>query len=172
MKKIRIISFLLLVSLLNINAQKRNFSYDLGSSASYITPGHIPFWLRSNQFGSIPLDNASLSLIGTIHKDYDTTKSWILDWGASVEGRPNIGHKSNFTINEDTERISKLMALVLIAFAWVYEEGIYLDALKPIKIKKHGRRDKSLFKYGLNYIANLFFSNDIDNLNQCRKFLS
>jgi hypothetical protein len=100
MKKIRIISFLLLFSLLTINAQKKNFSFDLGSLAGYITSGHVPFWLRSNQFGSIPLDNASLSLIGAIRKDYDTNNTRILDWEAAVEGRANIGHKSNFIIIE------------------------------------------------------------------------
>ena len=60
----------------------------------------MPFWLRSNQFGSVPLDKASLSLIGAIRKDYDTSKTRIPDWGASVEGRANMGHKSNFTIIE------------------------------------------------------------------------
>jgi len=83
---------------------------------------------------------------------------------------------SGFNIEDthlaDIERVSKLLSLVLIAFAWVYRAGIYLDTLKPIKIKKHGRRAKSLFKYGLNYIANLLFSNDIDKFNQCCKFLS
>jgi len=83
---------------------------------------------------------------------------------------------SGFNIEDthltDIERLSKLLALVLIAFAWVYKAGIYLDGLRPIKIKNHGRRAKSLFKYGLNYIANLLFSNDIDKFNQCCKFLS
>ncbi len=83
---------------------------------------------------------------------------------------------SGFNIEDthltDTERVGKLFALVLIAFAWVYKAGIYLDALRPIKIKNHGRRAKSLFKYGLTYISNLLFSNDIDKFNQCCKFLS
>jgi hypothetical protein len=83
---------------------------------------------------------------------------------------------SGFNIEDthlaDIERVSKLLALVLIAFAWVYKAGIYLDALRPIKIKNHGRRAKSLFKYGLTYIATLLFSNDIDKFNQCCKFLS
>jgi hypothetical protein len=83
---------------------------------------------------------------------------------------------SGFNIEDthltDIERVSKLLSLVLIAFAWVYRVGIYLDTLRPIKIKKHGRRAKSLFKYGLTYIANLLFSNDIDNFKQCCKFLS
>jgi len=83
---------------------------------------------------------------------------------------------SDFNIEDthltDTERVGKLFALVLIAFAWVYKAGIYLDALRPIKIKNHGRRAKSLFKYGLTYISNLLFSNDIDKFTQCCKFLS
>ena len=83
---------------------------------------------------------------------------------------------SGFNIEDthlkDIERVSKLLSLVLIAFVWVYKAGIYLDSIRPIKIKKHGRRAKSLFKYGLNYIASLLFSNDISNFNQCCKFLS
>ena len=83
---------------------------------------------------------------------------------------------SGFNIEDthltDIERISKLMALVLVAFAWVYKAGIYLNGLCPIKTKNHGRKAKSLFKYGLNYIANLLFSNDIENFTQCCKFLS
>jgi hypothetical protein len=72
----------------------------------------------------------------------------------------------------DIERIKKLFALVLIAFVWAYKAGIFLNTLTPIKIKKHGRRAKSLFKYGLTYIANVLFSNDIDDFLECCKFLS
>jgi len=83
---------------------------------------------------------------------------------------------SGFNIEDthltDIKRVSKLISLVLIAFAWVYKTGIYLDTLRPIKIKKQERRAKSLFKYGLNYIANLLFNNDIDKFNQSCKFLS
>jgi transposase len=61
---------------------------------------------------------------------------------------------SGFNIEDthltDVERVSKLMSLVLIAYVWAYKAGIYLDSLRPIKIKKHGRRAKSLFKYGLS----------------------
>jgi hypothetical protein len=105
MKKIRIFLFLLLFSLPTINAQKKSFSCYLGSSAGYITPGHVPFWLRSNQFGSIPPDNASLSLFGAIHKDYDKSRTRIFDWGASVEGRANLGDKSNLTLIEGYAKV-------------------------------------------------------------------
>jgi Transposase DDE domain len=83
---------------------------------------------------------------------------------------------SGFNIEDthltDIDRINKLFALVLIAFVWAYKAGIFLNALSPIKIKKHGRRAKSLFKYGLTYLANVLFSSDIDDFIECCKFLS
>lgn len=84
---------------------------------------------------------------------------------------------SGFNI-EDThlteiERIEKLFALVIVAFTWAYLVGDYLHKyIKPIPVKKHGRKAKSLFKYGLTYIAsvllNAYFQDDIDIF----KFLS
>lgn len=73
----------------------------------------------------------------------------------------------------DLERIEKLVLLVMIAFVWCYKVGIYLHQnISPIKIKKHGRRARTLFKYGLDYIANCLLNSlktiDID----ITKFLS
>ena len=83
---------------------------------------------------------------------------------------------SGFNIEDkhltDIDRINKLFALVLVAYAWAYKVGIFSDSLRPIKIKKHGRRAQSLFKYGLTYLANVLFLNDIDKFSQCTKFLS
>ena len=83
---------------------------------------------------------------------------------------------SGFNIEDthltDIDRINKLFALVMVAFVWAYKAGIFLNALIPIKIKKHGRRAKSIFKYGLTYLANVLFSNDIDDFIECSKFLS
>ena len=64
------------------------------------------------------------------------------------------------------ERISKLLCLLSIAFIWAYLTGIYRhENIKPIRIKKHGRRAYSYFKYGLTYIAHALLClilNDID----------
>jgi len=60
---------------------------------------------------------------------------------------------------QEVERIEKLVALVFIAFTWCYKVGIYIDSFeKKIKIKKHGFRSKSFFKYGLDYIANILLN--------------
>jgi hypothetical protein len=83
---------------------------------------------------------------------------------------------SGFNIEDthlaDIDRLSKLFALVLVAFVWAYKAGIFLDSQTPIKIKNHGRKAKSIFKYGLTYLSNILFSNNIETFKECCKFLS
>lgn len=57
------------------------------------------------------------------------------------------------------ERLEKLMMLVMIAFVWCYKIGDFIDTqIKAIKIKKHGRRAVSVFRYGLDYISKCLLS--------------
>lgn len=52
------------------------------------------------------------------------------------------------------ERMSNLFDIVMLAYVWCYLVGIYIhENIKKIKVLYHGRRAKSLFKYGLEYIA-------------------
>ena len=52
----------------------------------------VPLWMRSRQFGSIPLSGLSASFIGGIQKSYDPNRiSKLIDWGASAEARVNEG---------------------------------------------------------------------------------
>ena len=70
------------------------------------------------------------------------------------------------------DRIEKLLLLVMIAFLWCYKVGIYLHNLKPIKIKKHGRKAISIFKYGLEYIANSLLNKLNQTFEELIHFLS
>ena len=59
----------------------------------------------------------------------------------------------------DIDRIGKLVLLIMIAFVWSYKVGIYLHTkIKPILIKTHGRKAKSIFKHGLNFLNKFFLS--------------
>ena len=73
----------------------------------------------------------------------------------------------------DIKRIEKLILLVMVAFVWAYKVGIYIHQnLNPIIIKKHGRKAKTIFKTGLDYITNCFLNSKYqDNIN-IFKFLS
>jgi hypothetical protein len=70
-------------------------------------------------------------------------------------------------------RIEKLFSMVMLAFAWAYVVGVHVNNhVKPIRMLKHGYRAKSLFKYGLDFIATFLLNSmavvDIDIF----KFLS
>lgn len=70
------------------------------------------------------------------------------------------------------QRIERLLLVVMIAFVWCYKVGIYLNQEKPIKLKSHGRKAKSIFKYGLNYIAKILLSVENKNDISVLRFLS
>lgn len=53
------------------------------------------------------------------------------------------------------EKISKLMALLTIAFCWAYITGEWVTQYRPIKIKSHGRKERSVFRVGLNTIGEI-----------------
>jgi len=80
---------------------------DVSLLAGYTSNDVVPFWMRSNQFGSIPLDGASGGLLVRAAKDYalqgewteatdKTTSFW--DWGYGLETRTNIGNKAQVQI--------------------------------------------------------------------------
>ena len=60
----------------------------------------------------------------------------------------------------------------MIAFVWCYKVGIYLHEIIPIQIKKHGRKAKSIFKYGLSFISNILLNPENQNDNDIFQFLS
>jgi hypothetical protein len=51
-------------------------------------------------------------------------------------------------------RIKKVMALLAVAFCWAHKTGEWKhQVLTPLKTKKHGRPEHSLFRYGLDYLT-------------------
>lgn len=73
---------------------------------------------------------------------------------------------------QNIDRIEKLILLVMIAFVWCYKIGIYLHKIRPIQIKKHGRKAKSIFKYGLNFLAKILLNNENQDNTNIYQFLS
>jgi hypothetical protein len=50
----------------------------------------------------------------------------------------------------------KLFSIVMLAFARAYVVGVHVNNhVKPIRMLKHGKKAKSLFKYGLQIIATI-----------------
>ena len=68
----------------------------------------------------------------------------------------------------DLKKIEKLILLVMIAFVWAYKICISIHSnIKKIIVKKHGRKAKTIFKTGLDYLTNYFlntnFQTDINS---------
>ncbi len=57
----------------------------------------------------------------------------------------------------DGERINKLLALLTLATIWAFKVGDWLHQQQPLKIKKHGRLTKSIFRYGLDFLRSTLF---------------
>lgn len=65
----------------------------------------------------------------------------------------------------ENERVSKLMALLTLAFCWCILQGEAVGEGKELKVKKHGYVAKSLFRRGLESLCNL-----LANLTARRKY--
>ena len=56
------------------------------------------------------------------------------------------------------ERINNIMVLLAISFCWCYRIGEWQHKVEPIRLKKHGYRAISLFRYGLDFIRELLLN--------------
>jgi hypothetical protein len=74
----------------------------------------------------------------------------------------------------DAKRLSKLLALLSLALCWAFLVGEWLNELKPLTIKKHGRRAKSIFRYGFDHLRNIVlnFEHKAIEFMQVLQFLS
>lgn len=55
----------------------------------------------------------------------------------------------------ETERLRKLVALLALAFCWAHLAGEWLAQQEPLKIKKHGRLAKSIFRHGFDHLRRI-----------------
>ena len=60
----------------------------------------------------------------------------------------------------EKQRLEKLLALMTIAFCWAYLAGKWLARTNPLKIKKHGRLAKSIFRHGFDYLRRILCNQD------------
>lgn len=101
-------------------------------------------------------------IIVSFNKPEDAKEDYQKRWQIEMcfRAMKSSGFDIEKTHLQDIERIEKLILLVMTAFVWCYKIGIYLHQKKPITIKKHGRKAKSIFKYGLNFLAGVLLNNE------------
>lgn len=106
---------------------------------------------------ALRLENGKLLVVIAAVGAEDVLKAYGLRWG--IETLFGIFKTRGFCLESthftDGERLSKLFALLTLALCWALRTGLWLHQQQPIKLKKHGRRSKSLFRLGLDYLRHL-----------------
>ena len=99
-----------------------------------------------------------LQILICYNKPENAVTTYKLRWQIETcfRAMKTAGFNMEDTHLRDIERIARLTAVVCIALVWAYLVGEHKDLnIKAIKILKHGRRAKSLVKYGLEEISNV-----------------
>jgi len=102
-----------------------------------------------------------LQIIISYNQPANSKKSYRERWTIETcfRGLKSSGFNIENTHLTNLERIEKLFTIVMLAFAWAYVIGVYInDNIKPVRILKHGNKAKSYLKCGLEYIATVLLN--------------
>jgi hypothetical protein len=110
-----------------------------------------------------------------VSPEYDATpaEQYRMRWGIETlfGALKSRGFNLEDTRLQDPERVSRLLALLAIAFTWAFVVGEWQAAVKELKLKKHGYLPKSVFRLGLNMLCRLVTNLEHFNLADWRKVI-
>ena len=95
---------------------------------------------------------ASASRPETALRDY--AKRWSIETLFGI--LKSQGFRLESTHMTNPERLKKLLALLTIGVVWAVLMGEIQCETKPLKLKKHGRLEKSIFRYGFDSLRRIF----------------
>lgn len=114
-------------------------------------------WGHWVYLSALRLEDRSLLVIATQKAPQSALSDYAKRW--SIETLFGIFKTRGFCLESthltDPERLSKLLALLSLALCWVVLTGQWLHQHRPLIIKSHGRKAKSIFRYGLDYLRNI-----------------
>lgn len=133
-------------------------------------------WGRLVYVSALCLEDGELLIV--ISDDSPTTaiSDYAKRWGIETlfgmfKTRGFCLESTHFT---DSERLSKLLALMSLALCWAIKTGDWLSSHRPLKVKKHGRQQASIFRYGFDYLRSIVTDLDLksNDFLRCLQFLS
>lgn len=131
------------------------------------------YWLY---VAALRLEDNDLLVVVTPNSPSTAIADYAARWG--IETLFGIFKTRGFCLESthftDSERLSKLFALLTIALCWAFQTGQWLHQTKPLKLKKHGRKAKSIFRYGFDHLRRIFLNleQETDGFFNALKFLS
>ena len=136
---------------------------NLKPGQTQVLSGRRWVWGRLVYVSALRLDNGELLIIITPDATNSAISDYAQRWG--IETLLGIFKTRGFCLESthftDAQRLSKLIALMSIALCWAIKTGEWLHQYQPIKIKKHGRKARSVFRYGLDYLRSIVTDLDL-----------
>jgi Transposase DDE domain len=127
--------------------------------------GKRSVWGRPVYVSALRLDHGELLIVisndsrNTIIADY--AHPWAIETLFGVFKTRGFNLES--THFNKQEPLSKLFSLMSLAMCWAILIGEWLHQQIPLTIKKHGRKSKSIFRYGLDYLRMVVLDLDLRN---------
>jgi len=125
---------------------------------------------------ALRLEDGKLLIVVTHHRPHQAIADYAKRW--AIETLFGCLKSRGFCLEathlKDSERLSRMIALLTIALCWAFRTGEWLSQQKPIKLKKHGRKAKSIFRYGFDYLRQILLNIELltDEFFHSLQFLS
>ena len=138
--------------------------------------GKRSVWGRQVYVSALRLDERELLIVISNNSGDSAIADYAHRWG--IETLFGMFKTRGFNLESthfnQQKRLSKLLALMSLALCWAILIGEWLHEQIPLKIKKHGRKAKSIFRYGLDYLRAIFLDLNLkhEHFLDCLNFLS
>lgn len=136
------------------------FFRDIGIGESRILRGNRKIGDVRVRVCGMKLKNGELLIVVTFKSPENALEIYSARWQietmfACLKTR---GFRFESTHLRDFGRTDRLLAIVTIAFVRSYLIGDGPDEMKPVRLKKHGYRAKSIFRHGFDYLRRILLS--------------
>lgn len=138
---------------------------DLQPQQSKVLSGKRRLWGHWLYLAGLRLDDGSLLVVATDDAPATALSDYAKRWGIETlfGCLKTRGFCLEATHLKDRERLKKLITLLTLAFCWANQVGEWLVEQHPITLKKHGRKAKSIFRTGLDYLRQILLNLDSHN---------
>jgi Transposase DDE domain len=130
---------------------------------SQVLSGRRQVWGRAVYIAGLRLEDGELLVVIGSESPETMISDYAQRWG--IETLFGMFKTRGFCLESthvvNGERLSKLLALMSLALCWAIKVGEWRHEHEPLKIKKHGRLAKSIFRYGLDFLRSVVLDLDL-----------
>jgi hypothetical protein len=130
---------------------------------SQVLSGRRWVWGHSVYVGGLRLEDGELLVVIGSESPETMISDYAQRWG--IETLFGMFKTRGFCLESTHvvcgERLSKLLALMSLALCWAIKVGEWQHQHHPLKLKKHGRLAKSIFRYGLDFLRSVVLDLDL-----------